>query len=290
MEQGGGWPRSATRRAGRSDVEGTAVRPSWRLHGRTAAVACVAGSGRPAGTYRIERRRGHPVAGPSGTRSAPRPLCPDCALLDLLGQSGLWPLAYLQWEIALLEEMGFALDLATCAVTGATEDLAYVSPRTGARGQPRRRRGLGRPSSAAATRDAGPGRSDRTRHRRCALRHGAFHGQAAFCIAGRPSGTTCPGTPCRRSRAPALTGPSGLQPEGHRHRLIPFQDDIAVKEGRFLHQGQHPEETSALPPGRRRPSRSRQSGRSGTSASWTTGQLTNGCTAPSPRTESPGRT
>lgn len=52
-------------------------------------------------------------------------------LLDLLGQSGLWPLAYLHWEIALLEEMGFALDLATCAVTGATEDLAYVSPRTG---------------------------------------------------------------------------------------------------------------------------------------------------------------
>jgi DNA repair protein RecO (recombination protein O) len=27
--------------------------------------------------------------------------------------------------------MGFGLDLGTCAVTGATEDLAYVSPRTG---------------------------------------------------------------------------------------------------------------------------------------------------------------
>ena len=53
------------------------------------------------------------------------------ALLDLLGQSDIWPLAYLQWELALLEEMGFGLDLGSCAVTGATEDLAYVSPRSG---------------------------------------------------------------------------------------------------------------------------------------------------------------
>jgi DNA repair protein RecO (recombination protein O) len=53
------------------------------------------------------------------------------ALLDLLGQSNVWPLAYLQWELALLEEMGFGLDLTACAVTGATTGLIYVSPRTG---------------------------------------------------------------------------------------------------------------------------------------------------------------
>lgn len=52
-------------------------------------------------------------------------------LLDLLGQDEIWPLAYLQWELALLDEMGFALDLSRCAATGATTDLAYVSPRTG---------------------------------------------------------------------------------------------------------------------------------------------------------------
>jgi len=52
-------------------------------------------------------------------------------LLDLLGNDDLWPLAYLRWELALLEELGFGLDLTTCAVTGATEGLAYVSPRTG---------------------------------------------------------------------------------------------------------------------------------------------------------------
>ncbi|WP_420011846.1 DNA repair protein RecO [Tateyamaria sp.] len=52
-------------------------------------------------------------------------------LLDLLGQDDLWPLAYLRWEVALLNEMGFGLDLTACAVTGATEDLIYVSPKTG---------------------------------------------------------------------------------------------------------------------------------------------------------------
>ena len=52
-------------------------------------------------------------------------------ILDLLGQDEVWPLAYLSWELALLEETGFGLDLTCCAVTGASEGLAYVSPRTG---------------------------------------------------------------------------------------------------------------------------------------------------------------
>lgn len=52
-------------------------------------------------------------------------------LLDLLGQNDIWPLAYLQWEVALLEDMGFALDLSSCAVSGGNDDLFYVSPRTG---------------------------------------------------------------------------------------------------------------------------------------------------------------
>ncbi|MDG3042649.1 DNA repair protein RecO [Roseicyclus marinus] len=52
------------------------------------------------------------------------------ALLDGLG-ADRWPEAYLTWELALLEETGFGLDLSACAVTGATQGLAYVSPRTG---------------------------------------------------------------------------------------------------------------------------------------------------------------
>lgn len=52
-------------------------------------------------------------------------------LLDLLGQNDIWPLAYLRWEVALLEDMGFGLDLSACAVTGTLEELAYVSPKSG---------------------------------------------------------------------------------------------------------------------------------------------------------------
>ncbi len=52
-------------------------------------------------------------------------------LLDLLEQEDLWPLAYLHWEVALLEDMGFGLDLTACAVTGVEQGLAYVSPKTG---------------------------------------------------------------------------------------------------------------------------------------------------------------
>ncbi|MBV2358930.1 DNA repair protein RecO [Thalassococcus sp. CAU 1522] len=52
-------------------------------------------------------------------------------LLDLLDRPDLWPLAYLRWELALLDALGFGLDLTCCAATGATEGLAYVSPKTG---------------------------------------------------------------------------------------------------------------------------------------------------------------
>src|SRR5690606_36717305 len=36
-----------------------------------------------------------------------------------------------RFELNLLEELGFGLDLAACAATGATEALVYVSPRSG---------------------------------------------------------------------------------------------------------------------------------------------------------------
>ena len=52
-------------------------------------------------------------------------------LLDLLATSEAWPLAYMRWELTLLDEIGFGLDLSRCTVTGALDDLAYVSPKTG---------------------------------------------------------------------------------------------------------------------------------------------------------------
>lgn len=52
-------------------------------------------------------------------------------LLDLMCVTDAWPLAYLQWEIQLLEMLGFGLDLNQCAVSGEIEDLTFVSPKTG---------------------------------------------------------------------------------------------------------------------------------------------------------------
>ena len=42
-----------------------------------------------------------------------------------------WAQSYVAWECELLAGLGFALDLARCAATGTSDDLAYVSPRSG---------------------------------------------------------------------------------------------------------------------------------------------------------------
>ncbi len=52
------------------------------------------------------------------------------ALFRSLRQEG-WPSAYVKWELGLLGEAGFALDLSACASTGQNDQLAYVSPKTG---------------------------------------------------------------------------------------------------------------------------------------------------------------
>lgn len=53
------------------------------------------------------------------------------AVLDMMEEGPFWTLAYLRWEMALLEDLGFGLDLSSCAATGAVEGLTYVSPKTG---------------------------------------------------------------------------------------------------------------------------------------------------------------
>jgi DNA repair protein RecO (recombination protein O) len=53
------------------------------------------------------------------------------ALFDALAEGLDWPGLYARWELALLAELGFGLDLDRCAATGATEALIWVSPRTG---------------------------------------------------------------------------------------------------------------------------------------------------------------
>ncbi|MEP2781809.1 MAG: DNA repair protein RecO [Pseudoruegeria sp.] len=103
------------------------------------------------GTYSVELKRSR-AADIMGDRAALDGLNALCALLifalperqpyprlytqtqtvlDLLGRSELWSLAYLKWEFALLESVGLGLDLTDCVVTGVTDDLAFVSPKSG---------------------------------------------------------------------------------------------------------------------------------------------------------------
>ncbi|MET0841326.1 MAG: DNA repair protein RecO [Methyloceanibacter sp.] len=43
----------------------------------------------------------------------------------------LWPALLVRWELLLLQELGFGLDLSECAATGGDSELVYVSPRSG---------------------------------------------------------------------------------------------------------------------------------------------------------------
>lgn len=56
-------------------------------------------------------------------------------LLEALTDSGRstedWGAAYAHWELDLLAELGFGLDLSECAATGTNDRLTYVSPKSG---------------------------------------------------------------------------------------------------------------------------------------------------------------
>lgn len=52
-------------------------------------------------------------------------------VLRALSEGDHWPALLVRWELALLDELGFGLDLQTCASTGQTSGLVYVSPKSG---------------------------------------------------------------------------------------------------------------------------------------------------------------
>ncbi|WP_306119765.1 MULTISPECIES: DNA repair protein RecO [unclassified Roseitalea] len=54
-----------------------------------------------------------------------------CVLVDHLTDPALAGPLMVRFELRLLEELGFGLDLSRCAGSGATDDLAYVSPKSG---------------------------------------------------------------------------------------------------------------------------------------------------------------
>ena len=53
------------------------------------------------------------------------------AMMDGIEDRTRLPLQMIQFELALLAELGFGLDLTRCAVTNSREGLRYVSPKTG---------------------------------------------------------------------------------------------------------------------------------------------------------------
>ena len=52
-------------------------------------------------------------------------------VLEAIEQDEVWPALLVRWELGLLDELGFGLDLGSCAATGTREGLAFVSPRSG---------------------------------------------------------------------------------------------------------------------------------------------------------------
>lgn len=59
----------------------------------------------------------------------------SCALIRLIADpdAGLsWLAGYIRWELEMLEIAGFRLSLSRCAISGEMENLAWVSPRSGA--------------------------------------------------------------------------------------------------------------------------------------------------------------
>jgi DNA repair protein RecO (recombination protein O) len=55
----------------------------------------------------------------------------SCTVLQSITENDHWPALLVRWELGLLNELGFGLDLESCAATGEASQLIYVSPKTG---------------------------------------------------------------------------------------------------------------------------------------------------------------
>lgn len=82
------------------------------LHGLAAATAVAQGA--------LPEREAHPGA-----------FLAFEALMAAFSIPEIWPAVFVRFEAGLLDDLGFGLDLGSCAVTGTLDDLVWVSPRTG---------------------------------------------------------------------------------------------------------------------------------------------------------------
>lgn len=102
------------------------------------------------GTMTVELRRGYAGEAMSEPKTLTA-LTSMCALLHLVAERephpnlyevtqfvlgfldapDVWPALIVRWELSLLDELGFGLDLSECAATGSNDQLIYVSPKSG---------------------------------------------------------------------------------------------------------------------------------------------------------------
>jgi DNA repair protein RecO (recombination protein O) len=54
------------------------------------------------------------------------------AAIEHAPSARIWAAALVRYELLLLSELGFGLDLSACIASGARDDLAFVSPKSGA--------------------------------------------------------------------------------------------------------------------------------------------------------------
>lgn len=81
------------------------------------------------------------------------------------GALSLWALKLAQIELGLLGELGYGLDLSSCAATGGTDNLVFVSPKSGRAvsaeaGGPYRQKLLALPRCLLGKEDSAPGSVD----------------------------------------------------------------------------------------------------------------------------------
>jgi DNA repair protein RecO (recombination protein O) len=122
---------------------GNRVSASWRarLSEHLGHYACELAESRAAGLLDDAARLAALTAATAVVDAALPEREPHARLFDSLDRliAGLcdatagsaWPAHYVRFELDLLAELGFGLDLARCAATGRTDGLAFVSPRTG---------------------------------------------------------------------------------------------------------------------------------------------------------------
>jgi len=118
---------------------GNRLRVRWRarLADHLGSFSCELDRAEAGGLLDEPSRLAALMAAAALTEAALPERAPHPGLFDALGallvalRGDDWPRRYVHWEMALLAELGFGLDLSRCAATGRTDDLAFVSPRTG---------------------------------------------------------------------------------------------------------------------------------------------------------------